>query len=328
VYRGEFHDAIREDRHYFTDLVRIQRGLLCHVQVFSRSLLVLALAIAPAAFLIATNNDIQALVNRTSALPKTLTADADAVVKLVTSTVATVKSDVDSLASQAKVCGTDAQSDTKELQDKVLKEIKFLLGEREFDTAALELGDQVRKLTLQQLPSTISIPLVDTGRRDPGDQFTLKFAVGAANKPREVLDTRTLTMYRILWHTDLKATLIWADPEKKTAVSHFQAAPAYNVMLKRGSRKHVLWNSLFDPGFGLNLAAQDFNHDDGQELGIGLAVSAVRDFITVGYGYNVSQGAKYWFFGLRLPVPVPARWERDRPMASCWTGSSCPRNGP
>jgi len=29
--------------------------------------------------------------------------------------------------------------------------------------------------------------------------------------------------------------------------------------------------------------------------------------------------------GLRLPVLVPARWERDRPMASCWTGSSCPR---
>jgi hypothetical protein len=262
-----------------------------------------ASALAPAAFLIATNNDIQALVNRTSALPKTLTADADAVVKLVTSTVATVKSNVDSLASQAKACGTDAQSDAKELQDKVLKEIKFLLGEREFDTAALELGDQVRKLTLLQLPSMVSIPLVDTGRRDAGDQFTLKFAVGAANKPREVLDTRTLTMYRILWHTDLKATLIWADPGKKTAVSHFQAAPAYNVMLKHGSRKHVLWNSLFDPGFGLNLAAQDFNHDDGQELGIGLAVSAVRDLITVGYGYNVSQGAKYWFFGLRLPVP-------------------------
>jgi hypothetical protein len=52
VYRGEFHDAIREDGHYFTDLVRIERGLLCHVQTFMRSLLVLALAIAPAAYLI------------------------------------------------------------------------------------------------------------------------------------------------------------------------------------------------------------------------------------------------------------------------------------
>ena len=52
VYSGEFHDAIREDGHYFTDLVRIDRGLLCHVQTFTRSLLVLALAVAPAAYVI------------------------------------------------------------------------------------------------------------------------------------------------------------------------------------------------------------------------------------------------------------------------------------
>ena len=52
VYRGEFHDAIREDGHYFTDLVRIDRGLLCHFQTFTRSLLVLALAAAPAGYLI------------------------------------------------------------------------------------------------------------------------------------------------------------------------------------------------------------------------------------------------------------------------------------
>jgi len=52
VYRGEFHDVIREDGHYFEDLVRIQRGGLCYVQTFTRSVLVLALAIAPAAILI------------------------------------------------------------------------------------------------------------------------------------------------------------------------------------------------------------------------------------------------------------------------------------
>jgi len=52
LYCGEFHDPLHEDGHSFTDLVRIQRGLLCHVQVFTRSLLVLALAIAPMAWLI------------------------------------------------------------------------------------------------------------------------------------------------------------------------------------------------------------------------------------------------------------------------------------
>src|SRR5262249_47840905 len=188
-------------------------------------------------------------------------------------------------------------------QQNVQKELKSLSGQSEFNTAALELGDKVRKLSLSQIPSTASIPLEDTGRREAGNHITLKFAVGTASTPREVLLTRQLIMYRILWHTDLKANLIWADPGKQTSVSHFQAAPAYNVMLKRGSRKHVLWNSLFDPGIGLNLAAQDFNHDDAQELGVGVAVSALRDLLTVGYGYNVTAGAKYWFFGLRLPVP-------------------------
>jgi hypothetical protein len=52
VYTGEFHDYIREDGHSFTDLVRIHRGMLVHLQTFSRSLLVLALAIAPAATMI------------------------------------------------------------------------------------------------------------------------------------------------------------------------------------------------------------------------------------------------------------------------------------
>ena len=260
-------------------------------------------ALAPAAFLIATNTDIQAVISKTGALPTTLTNDADAVVKAATSTLTTAKSDLDALTAQAKTCASDAQSDVKELQNNLQKQIKFLLGQQDFNTAALELGNEVSKLTLTQLPSTVSIPLEDTGKRDPGDTFTLKFAVGTTNSPREVIETRSLLMYRILWHTDLKANLIWADPGDKTAVTHFQAAPAYNVMLKHGSRKHVLWNSLIDAGIGLNLAAQDFNHDDGQELGIGLAVSAIRDFLTLGYGYNVVQGAKYWFFGLRLPVP-------------------------
>jgi hypothetical protein len=52
MYDGEFHHALNEDGHAFTDLVRIRRGLLCHLQTFTFSLLVLALFIAPAGYLI------------------------------------------------------------------------------------------------------------------------------------------------------------------------------------------------------------------------------------------------------------------------------------
>src|SRR6266571_478159 len=52
VYRGEFHDTIREDGHYFEALVRIQRDALCYIRTFTRSVLVLALAIVPFTILI------------------------------------------------------------------------------------------------------------------------------------------------------------------------------------------------------------------------------------------------------------------------------------
>ena len=52
VYRADFHDAIRVDGQCFQDPVRIERGALCHIQTFTRSILTLALAIAPAAILI------------------------------------------------------------------------------------------------------------------------------------------------------------------------------------------------------------------------------------------------------------------------------------
>jgi membrane-bound metal-dependent hydrolase YbcI (DUF457 family) len=45
-------DGIREDGHSFTDVVRIRRGALCYIRTFTHSILVLALAVAPAALLI------------------------------------------------------------------------------------------------------------------------------------------------------------------------------------------------------------------------------------------------------------------------------------
>ncbi len=51
-YAGGFHDYLREHGHAFTDLVRIQRDPLCYIQTFTRSILIVGLAIAPAAMLI------------------------------------------------------------------------------------------------------------------------------------------------------------------------------------------------------------------------------------------------------------------------------------
>ncbi len=51
-YAGGFHDYLREHGHAFTDLVRIQRDPLCYIQTFTRCILIVGLAIAPAGMLI------------------------------------------------------------------------------------------------------------------------------------------------------------------------------------------------------------------------------------------------------------------------------------
>lgn len=56
LYAGEFDGPIQEDGHAFTDLVRIERGLACHVRTWLNSIVILWLAISPAGYLIYRTN--------------------------------------------------------------------------------------------------------------------------------------------------------------------------------------------------------------------------------------------------------------------------------
>lgn len=259
-------------------------------------------ALTPDQFLIGTNDDLQALVQKTQALPGQLTADLKELENILSAQLQQVPA-VKSFLDQVKTCATQAGVEAKELGSGIAHYIATLVAGKQFSSDALELSDKVKQLPVEQLPDSVTVPLVNTGQRKAGDHVTFKFAVGTAADGRTVIDTRDLVMQRILSHFDLKANMIWADPKKTTEVSRFQTAPAYNVLLKRGSRTRPAYNNLFNPGIGLNLSALDFNHDDTQELGMALTFSAFRDLIGVGYGYNVSYGSAYWFFGLRLPLP-------------------------
>lgn len=256
----------------------------------------------PDQFLIGTNDDLLALVQKTQALPGQLRADL-AALKATLSAAQQQAADVKPFLDKVEACAKQAGDDAAGLRGSLVSHITNLIAGQQFNSAALELGDKVKQLSVEQLPDSVTIPLVNTGQRKAGEHVTFKFAVGTAADGRQVIYTRDLVMERILWHFDLKANMIWADPKKTTDVDNFQTAPAYNVLLKRGSRKNPTYNNLFDPGIGLNLSALDFNHDDTQELGLALTFSAFRDLIGVGYGYNVSYGSAYWFFGLRLPLP-------------------------
>jgi len=52
------------------------------------------------------------------------------------------------------------------------------------------------------------------------------------------------------------------------------------------------------------VAALDFNLDGVPEVGIGGAISLLRDWLQGGVGYNVFQRGWYGFVGVGLPLPT------------------------
>ena len=80
-------------------------------------------------------------------------------------------------------------------------------------------------------------------------------------------------------------------------------APAYSVLFKSASRRSGFWNNVLTPGIGANLSALDFDKDGTPELGAAVTLALFRDFVQVGYGYNVFRDRGYFFFGVGLPLP-------------------------
>ena len=103
--------------------------------------------------------------------------------------------------------------------------------------------------------------------------------------------------------------VIFADPLARTNVkTQFQMAPYYNLIFKglfdqKIRRKSVTYNRILDWGIGLHISAPDFDGDDVPELGTGIVVSVLHDYIQSGIAINVFTGDPYWYFGLRLPIP-------------------------
>ncbi|RKH54632.1 hypothetical protein D7W81_38020 [Corallococcus aberystwythensis] len=168
----------------------------------------------------------------------------------------------------------------------------------------LEFSKEVKRHSVASLPSATLLDLNNTGRREPGDAVVFRFAVGRGEEKPTVVETHQLTMHRVLPHFDTTVGLIFARvPEAEGGSSRFQAAPAYSVLLKWGSRTESYVNTLVTPGLGLNLSALDFNRDNTPEVGVALTLSLFRNILQAGGGYNVFRDRWYFFFGVGLPLP-------------------------
>lgn len=208
----------------------------------------------------------------------------------------------------AQTCGDKIAAAAGKPLENLIQTLSALKSADAAVTSVAAFGDEVMKLDVDSLPDSTQLPLDKAGPRQAGDSIVIKVAGGRSVQGREEFEVRRIHMFRVLPHFEMVLGLIFVHPVTRTGlVGKFQAAPSYNVLLKGGSRKSITYNRLFNPGIGINLSSLDFNHDDTPELGAGLAVSAIRDYVTGGVGLNVANGIGYWYFGLRIPLPS-ASW--------------------
>jgi hypothetical protein len=191
--------------------------------------------------------------------------------------------------------------------------------------SALKLGEDVTRLLIDNIPEVGTLDLRFAGRRSDNDEVYIKAvleqqpptgtaalagtatlsstATPAINSQPLKIGDKVLVLYKIV-AIKLTPGLIFADAFKNENVSFnkkFQASPSYNVILSFGNRKSISWNRFLKIGIGINVAALDFNQDSTRELGLGVVLSAFKDFFHIGVGRNMQFDQWYWFFGLKLP---------------------------
>lgn len=172
----------------------------------------------------------------------------------------------------------------------------------------LKLGDEVIKLPLENIPDQATLDLTRTVVRKNGDRLSFKAVLTKASPEKEkqeekTIDFTSIGLYQIGLHNSIQAVLILADNLSGdfNSKKQFQFDPSYSVLFKLGSRKSSFYNDFVELGIGVNMATLDFNNDDNPEVGMGLVLSAFKDYLQLGYGRNFGADQNYWFFGIRLP---------------------------
>ena len=179
------------------------------------------------------------------------------------------------------------------------------------DVAALQFGKEVFQLSLSQMKTSTELDLADTGVRDEGDVIVFKFLLKTQDGVKSLIEeNRRIYLFKVLPHIIGTVGIVFTHPFTSTAIqADFQIAPYYNVLFKgfidrNRRRKSVSYNQIFDWSVGLHLSAPDYDKDDVPELGAGLVISGLHDYLQTGVAYNLFTGDPYWFFGLRIPLPT------------------------
>jgi hypothetical protein len=196
--------------------------------------------------------------------------------------------------------------------------LDILTESQELTHLALEFTEKVRSLSLKDFPTQASTDLCYAGYRVAGDKVVIKLEV-KKGELAVIEEKKSLTLYRITPHIQSTVGVIFAHPLSETKITKdVQMAPYYNLLFKgilgwskNKKRTSSIFNTLLDTNLGLHVSSPDFDKDDVPELGFGVVASTFKDYLQVGWAYNVFIGKNYIFFGLRLPLPFMNRSTGD-----------------
>jgi len=210
------------------------------------------------------------------------------------------------IKDEARSCADAVKGQVRQGLDLLAQSVGVTLGSDRINRGVLEFGEEVFALSLDRVPEETTLDIRRAGARAERDKLLIRLGGAGRQTDFKTLEEHELVLQRSLTHLELVVGAVFADPQAQTAVQRrFQLAPAYNILFKGfGSRSPSLLN-VWDPGLGFNIAALDFDKDDTPELGVGLVASFVRDYVQLGYGYNLNDDTPYWFVGLRFPA-VPS----------------------
>lgn len=228
--------------------------------------------------------------------------------------------EIQSLVATYTGCKKDLQKD-REMILTITRRLKNLFASGSASAKfSLQLGDDLRRLSYDTVPEQSYIDLQSTGQRKNGDQMkivaTLEDSTATGTAARKVIDTRLFKLQQIGLYSVIKPMLLLANPfngpgdnsgvmlEKKK----YQFAPSYSLLFKFGSRKSKAINEIWQPAVGVNFSALDFDTEGTPEFGAAFEFTFLKDYFSMGGGYNFALGEEYVMFGFRLPIgalPLP-----------------------
>jgi len=224
--------------------------------------------------------------------------------------------ELDTLSSKYNDLGNAVSNDIRGVQNFVSKISDLFSIFKKSSLKSEAFTDKVKHFRPGNIPAEGFIELKYIGERRPGDEILIKATLerGKSQKnpnfeQKEVF-RRYLSLQRIAAHVKMSASLILANPYNRdqqanvTLKNKHQFAASYGVFLKWGSRKNRFYNEFINLGIGMSFSSPDFNLDGTPEFGAGAVVTALRDWVSVGWGWNFGVDAPYTFIGFNIPFTV------------------------